>query len=266
MSLYSPMERWERIGVGRYATVFRATAVQGNVPVAIKQMKGKLQPHSHEEAAFRNEFDILLKVEHPNIVKIYHCFLKDNRGYIVMQDCAGESVETKIADGFYDDNEDEVRRVIFSTVKALNYLHSINIYHRDVKPANIMYLNDSEDSPVLLGDFGMSKVVCEGMTATRVGTKGFQAPEILMGHVYTEKCDVWSVGVVAYNMLTSEKPFASEMKEADVRAKMMAHDYNTRLIPSEEAKMFIYRCLQPTEDQRPTTAQLLEDPWFAGLT
>jgi len=110
-------------------------------------------------------------------------------------------------------------------VSGLAYLHHYRIAHRDLKLQNYMLETTDKDSKVKLIDFGLSRSFKSGeMMKTKCGTKQYMAPEVLQGHAYTEKCDIWSLGVLAYAMLTGRHPFndfddnwrALKIKKADV--------------------------------------------------
>ena len=261
---YTPVNQWESQGSGRFADVFRAQIRATGEYVAIKKMKYKITGEACVK--FKNEFEILWRASQgdnvPNIVRVVSCFVVNNDGYIVMQPlCEGGTLESRIESEPFDDTG--ASRVIFEVLKALAYLHARDIVHRDVKPQNIMYLDNDDESPVYLCDFGLSKIVNEGMTATRVGTRGYQAPEILQGHMYTANCDVWSVGVVAYLMISGDMPFPKELSEAEVLARMKERQFEFNSDFSDNARDFISRCLQLAAE-RPSAAQLLSHPWFHG--
>jgi serine/threonine protein kinase len=128
-----------------------------------------------------------------------------------------------------------------------------------------MYLRAAPGSDVLLGDFGLGKFVGEGLADSRVGTKGYQAPQILQGHLYDCKCDIWSTGIVAYELLHARLPFKDNQKEAALLDAMMRGRFEIDAGTSPEAADFVRACLQPDAARRPDAASLLRHPWFRQL-
>jgi calcium/calmodulin-dependent protein kinase I len=218
------------------------------------------------QSKFMLEFDLLRQMSqsrHPNVISILACFIVENKGYLIMPLCEGGTLATKLAEGPFSDRE--ASRVINSILRALAHVHSRNILHRDVKPENVMFRTLEPDSDVLLGDFGLGKVVEEGLADSRVGTKGYQAPQVLHGHLYDCKCDIWSTGIVAFELLHVALPFKTNQGEAGLLHAMESSAYEIDPIVSPDAADFIRKCLRPDPQDRPVAAALLDHPWFAQL-
>ena len=146
---------------------------------------------------------------------------------------------------------------------ALLYCHAKKVIHRDIKPDNIFFSTSEFDSPLLLGDFGLSKLLTEGVTVTRVGTPGYQSPQIIQGHLYTFKTDIWSIGIIAFFLLQGKCPFdAEKSNEGQLLEKMRNNDYKFKIEVSKMAEDFIAKCLQFDESKRPSANELLEHPWI----
>lgn len=249
---------WTDLGGGRFARVYETTHLETGTKVAIKRLNGR---DKFSITQLENEMKVLESLNHPNITRIYSCFEENNIGYIVMSLCEGGTVGERIDASGYDDSS--ASRVIYCVTNALVYLHSKKIFHRDIKPANILYESEDEDSNILLCDFGLSKIVQEGVTETRVGTVGYQAPEILQKRCYDEKCDIWSLGIVAYELIARDLPFPAKDKEAVHLRKMVSGEYKFYGLFSAEAENFIRRCLTSRPEDRPSAQDLLLDPWLA---
>lgn len=249
---------WRLLGRGSCAEVYRVRHLEAGIDVAIKKFFGR-----DDEAGkqLENELRILDGLSHENITKIYACFQENGVGYIVMQLCEGGTVAERISGDGY--TEEEAIPVIQSVAKALAYLHSREekVFHRDVTCSNILYESEAEDSKVLLCDFGVSKV-SDGAAKTRVGTKGYMAPEILQGHSYDEKCDIWSLGIVTYYMLAGEFPFPTSEMEAVQVKKMKTGQYSCPSYFSPEVKDFIACCLVGDPNARKSAFELLQHPWL----
>lgn len=248
---------WRLLGRGCCAEVYRVRHLESGVDVAIKKFFGRDMEATRQ---LRNELSILDQLSHDNITKIYSCFQENEVGYIVMQLCEGGTVADRLGGEGY--TEEDASVVIHSVTKALAYLHSMKVFHRDVTCANILYESEAEDSKVLLCDFGVSKI-SDGSARTRVGTKGYMAPEILQGHCYDEKCDIWSLGIVTYYMLAGELPFPTSDMEAVHLRKMKNGDYKCPSYFSPEVVDFIARCLASNPSERPGANELLQHPWLA---
>ena len=153
------------------------------------------------------EMNILKKMDHPNIIKIYEIFEEKLRIYIVTEYCRGGDLFERI-EKIKKMNEENTRVIIRQLAYALTYCHSNKIIHRDIKPENILMLSESiSDLRVKLIDFGTA---IEYTTSKKLhemyGSSYYISPQIINGS-YDEKCDVWSMGVVAFVLLSGCAPF-----------------------------------------------------------
>lgn len=150
----------------------------------------------------KNEIDILKKLDHPHIVRAIETFEHKNQIFIVMELCEGGDLYSR--DPY---TEEETARVVSSVLNAVAYMHSRNVAHRDLKFENILFVNESRTSEVKLIDFGLSSVYGDHAQLTEgVGTIYTMAPEVLKGN-YSSSADLWSIGVIAYMLLSSQMPF-----------------------------------------------------------
>jgi len=151
------------------------------------------------------ELNIMLSVDHPNIVKFYEAFLDHKYVHLVMELCrGGELFQELVAVERF--SEHKAKRIIKQTLQAISHLHELNIAHRDLKPENIML--DLNKSDIKLIDFGMSKLCTDKnlLMNTKLGTPYYVSPEVLDGK-YDKRCDLWSVGVITFIILCGEPPF-----------------------------------------------------------
>jgi calcium-dependent protein kinase len=154
---------------------------------------------------------ILTKLDHPNIVKYYETYEDIKYMYLVMEYCPGGELFKRITqknESIF--NESEAASIMKKLLRAINYCHSQGIVHRDIKAENIMYGKDGE---VKLIDFGLSKAVAnKNSTLTTIaGTPFYMAPEV-MDNDYNSQCDIWSLGVLMYVLLSGYMPFQAESR------------------------------------------------------
>ena len=153
-----------------------------------------------------NEIDILRKMDHPNIVKAYEVYKSKSNIYVVMEFCSGGDLYARNP---YD--ETDAAKIVGKLLSALAYMHGKGIVHRDLKFENIMFESKAPDAEIKVLDFGLSKKFKDGHTGLMtegVGTIYTMSPQVLEGE-YSEKADLWAVGVIAYMLLSNKKPFHS---------------------------------------------------------
>lgn len=200
------------IGMGAMGIVYKGEDPLIERTVAIKTIRfDPVAQRSDQDQArkrFIREARSAGNLSHPNIVTIYEVGEDEGLIYIVMEYVAGQSL-----DAFLDSNKDlpldEIIRLINRIGKALDYAHKKGVVHRDVKPANILV--DEEGNPYLV-DFGIARVTTSTMTQTRMvmGTPYYMSPEQISGKSVDSRADVFSLGVVLYEMLTRRKPFPGD--------------------------------------------------------
>lgn len=184
----------------------------------LTQQKGK--------ESLLNEIAIMRKCNHPNLLKIYEVYESANSIYVVLELLEGGELFARLAAKAYYD-EEKISKLIINLLSALQHLHQMNIIHRDLKPENILLKTKESDIDLVIADFGLSTVLgpLETILFKRCGTPGFVAPEVLnfdekKNPFYTQKCDIFSVGVIFYilwvsilfflislSRLTGKKPF-----------------------------------------------------------
>jgi serine/threonine protein kinase len=154
---------------------------------------------------FLQEYELIARVDHPNVVRIFDLGVADDHAYIAMEYCSRGSLKRRIGTGIAGEQAFVWMRII---AEALGALHSVGIFHRDLKPTNVMFRED--DTPVLI-DFGLAKHAHfkAGLTGTGAifGTPYYMSPEQGQGNPVDQRSDIYSLGVVFYEMLTAQKPF-----------------------------------------------------------
>lgn len=199
----------ELIGIGGMADVYKATDIIDNKVVAVKILKKEFAENEEFLRRFRNESKAIALLSHPNIVKVYDVGFSEKIQFIVMEYIDGITLKEYIENEKVLTWKDSVHFVI-QILRALQHAHDRGIVHRDIKPQNIMLFTDGT---IKVMDFGIAKFAREeGRTATdqAIGTVHYISPEQARGDVTDEKSDIYSVGVMLYEMLTGQKPFDTD--------------------------------------------------------
>lgn len=156
-----------------------------------------------------SEISILKNLSHENIVKLYHVFPSPKHIYMVFEYCNGKSLNEfiKEQDGLL--STEDIIGIFCQICNAFELLMKKNIMHRDIKPENIMFNN----GVLKIVDFGYARIMenVDPSSYTCLGTPAYMCPQILKNERYSDKCDVWSTGILLFRMLTGEHPFLSPM-------------------------------------------------------
>ena len=206
------------LGRGGMGIVYRARDKRLKRVVAIKLLPPELAFRSEIRSRFLREAETSAALSHPNIVPIYSVDEKDGLVYFVMQFVDGDNLGKRIKDTGPMDVHD-VRRILGEVASALSLAHSRSVVHRDIKPDNILL--NKEDGRAIVTDFGIARAISDGadsrLTATGVaiGTPHYMSPEQCAGDRDVDgRADLYSLGVVGYQMLTGELPFTANTTPA----------------------------------------------------
>lgn len=196
------------IGEGGMAVVYSARDIKDNIPVAIKILRDEYLGNNEFIRRFKDESKAIAVLSHPNIVKVYDVSFGDRIQYIVMEYIDGITLKDYIEKNGCVRPKEAIHFVL-QTLKALQHAHEKGIIHRDVKPQNIMLL---EDGTIKVTDFGIarfSKRASDSMTMTNkaIGSVHYVSPEQARGEPTDAKSDLYSLGVMMYEMLTGKLPF-----------------------------------------------------------
>ncbi|KAM7411247.1 hypothetical protein PAMA_021304 [Pampus argenteus] len=254
----------EELGSGAFSEVYMVKEKKTGKMFAMKCVKKKQK----RDLNLENEITVLRRIKHDNVVGMEDFYESHTHYYLVMQLVSGGELFDRILDrGVY--SEKDASSVIQQVLQAVSYLHQNGIVHRDLKPENILYDSQDEDSKIMISDFGLSKMVDDGIMSTACGTPGYVAPEVLAQKPYSNAVDCWSIGVITYILLCGYPPFYEE-SETRLFSKIMKAQYEFDS-PfwddiSESAKDFIRNMMQKNPHMRYSTEQALRHPWIIGKT
>ncbi|WIA22429.1 hypothetical protein OEZ86_008805 [Tetradesmus obliquus] len=204
-----------------------------------------------------------------NAVHLHDVFEDDVNVHMVMELCEGGALLERVESGRY--SERYISFLVRSILRFIAQCHAKGIIYRDVKPDNFLFLTPEEDSPLKATDFGLSirHYSHEPKLTSRSGTPAYMAPELVM-QCYDEKADLWSVGMLGYQLLTGRFPFWEDVRNetlSDVWKAILSNEIDwdaPELQPlSAAARDFLERLLQRNPVLRPSAAEALEHPWLA---
>ncbi|MCL4253523.1 MAG: serine/threonine protein kinase, partial [Anaerolineae bacterium] len=262
--VFGQYEILEKIGIGGMATVYKAHQRKLDRSVAVKIMHQTIAQDENFLARFEREARIIAKLDHPYIVPIYDYDTYENQPYLVMKYVDGQTLKALLRQGPVQPKE--VLRIVERVGSALQYAHEHGILHRDIKPSNIMLDNRGE---VYLMDFGLARITQSGestMSAdVMLGTPHYISPEQAQGNKDLDsRTDVYSLGVVLYELVTGRVPFMGDTSYAIVHAQITERppsprEINPNIPPSVEAVLL--RALAKNRDDRYQSVKALVDAY-----
>ncbi|XP_033229291.1 ribosomal protein S6 kinase 2 beta-like isoform X2 [Belonocnema kinseyi] len=256
----------QEIGKGSFSTVYHAVHKTTKCEYAIKVIdKSKRDP--------TEEIEILLRYGgHPHIVSLRGLHEDEKRVYLVLELLRGGELLERLLQR-HNFTEREAAEVLFVVTSIVKYLHENGVVHRDLKPSNILYAKTGGDpSTLCICDLGFAKQLRaeNGLLMTPCYTANFVAPEVLKRQGYDAACDIWSLGVLLYIMLSGYTPFPNSPGDS---ANDILDRIGTGLIDvesgvwtqvSSEAKELVKRMLHVDPTRRPTASCILKYPWIAN--
>lgn len=264
------------IGRGSFSTVYLGTDRYNNL-VAIKQISLTKIKSSYTDKFFR-ELDISIKLDHPNIVKCYEVFKTEKYWYIVNEYCDCGTLQDLIPDlSKYNQQQREcvVKKILNELKEALKYLINNNIIHRDLKPSNILIKKISTDNYLIkLADFGFARyfsneITDEGtddMVNTICGSPIYMAPELLINLKYNMKADLWSFGVIMYELLYGINPYCFPKNIPELRKLMVEKQIVYDNIFSSDCINLLKSLLTTDPEKRINWKNFFLHPWFNSRT
>ncbi len=251
----------ELIGVGGMANVYKAYDELRNCNVAIKVLKDKYLDNKEFVYRFRNESKANASLSHPNIVRIFDVGFGDKIQYIVMEYIEGVTLK-EFMDKAKILNWKDVVHFVFQILRGLQHAHDKGIVHRDMKPENVMLL---EDGTVKIMDFGIARFPRDERVNFKktVGSVHYISPEQAVGGVTDFKSDIYSVGIMMYEMLTGQLPFQGKIPEVVV-SKQINESVKSPLeinpnLPQGLVDIILRAIKKNPEDRYQTAEEMLRD-------
>lgn len=249
--------KYEKIGEGAYSNVYKGYHQNLSKIFAIKEIN--ISIHQKNIERFREEVKLMKNLNHNNIVKLYDTIENEDYMYLILEYC--EHGDLKKFLNKRPLKEKKVKKFMRQIVSGLKYLNDCNIYHRDLKPQNILV---DKEYNLKISDFGLAKS-CGSNTLldTICGSPMYMAPEIMKYRQYDTKADLWSLGVIFYQMLTGRTPYT-----ANSHAELMDNIENQSIIfptaikISNSAIDLLTKLLKKTSKERMTWEELFDHEWL----
>ena len=255
------------LGQGSFGSVYEAEHIIFKNKVAMKIINKS--DNDVDEKEILNEIDILKKLSHPNIVKIFEFYITKAHYYIVTEYCKDGELFSYIKNKY---SERQLAVLFYQIFSGLWYLHDHKILHRDIKLENIMISGKEKDQStgeelfwIKIIDFGTAKIFEKNKKEKDVvGSSYYIAPEVLKQN-YNEKCDTWSVGIILYMALVGKAPFDGK-DDDEIIHKIAKANYNNKdsklLNHSPEVRDLLSKLLEKDINKRFSAKEALEHPWF----
>ena len=220
----------ERLGEGAFGVVYEGRHTQLGRPVAIKQLPKMYAEDDNVRERFVAEAQMVASLDHPHVVPVYDFVESEGSRYLIMERCEGSISDKFKSEGIVTD---EACAAVLACLAGLDVAHARGLLHRDVKPENLMY---DAKGVVKLADFGIARDTGTDTRRTAtgmiVGTPAYMSPEQCRGDNLTPASDIYSVGMMAYELLTGGLPFP----ESDSVNGLLAHHLVTEPLPMLAAR------------------------------
>ena len=252
----------KELGCGSFGRVFLARHKKTKVQYAIKAIDKKNKTNIEEKPYFRRELEVMYKIHHPNVVKLFGHFEDNHYCYFIMEYISKGNVYNLITlDKKKQLATKIVAQIIKDVISATYFLHNMNppIIHRDIKPENVL-LNDGIVAK--LTDFGWSNYIEEEKERKTVcGTPIYLAPEIIKEKGHDEKVDIWCIGVLLFELITGTVPFQGKDIES-LKSNILHLRISWPKEINKDAKDLISKILKLDPNERITLEEMLEHPFF----
>lgn len=237
----------EKLGEGGMGVVYKAEDMKLKREVAIKFLPERVADDASAYERFKIEAQAAAALNHPNIATIYSIEEEDDKTFIVMEYVKGKSLKEKIDAGKVDITE--ALDIAIQISQGLAKAHEKGITHRDIKPSNIVV---SDDGVAKILDFGLAKIA-EGTIVTKkgttLGTAAYMSPEQARGESVDHRTDIWSLGVIIYEMLTGQRPFKGEYEQAVIYSILNTDPEPMTDMP-ENVESIVYKALNKNVSER----------------
>ena len=246
-----------RIATGGMADVYEANDLILKRIVSLKVMKEDLLKNPENFERFKNETAAAASLSHPNIVKVYASGVVDGRPYMANEFIKGQTLRDKLNFSFALPLTDACE-VMLQLTAGIDYVHKHGLVHRDIKPDNLFYMSDGT---LKITDFGIAAPIgSKGESDAVQGTIYYVAPEALMGEPVSIASDIYSMGVVFYEILTGQLPFdgktVDEVAVKVMKRRMIEPSKVLPTIPKSIEKIIITACRKRPEERYRSAAEM----------
>lgn len=251
------------LGSGRFGKVSLVVDRSSGEELAAKQMACR-RPAQRKE--YEAEVAIMKQLDHPLLISCKDAFIEGRTATLVLELVTGGELFDRISDENFDLTEDMACKYLQQILKGLDYMHKKNILHLDLKPENVLCVSKDRLDQIKIIDFGFARHY-DPATPLKVmfGTPEFVAPEVVNFDQLGKGTDVWSIGVIAYVMVSGLSPFMGENDQETLSNVSMAElDFDDDVFDdvSSDAKQFIEFLLTKSESDRPSCQQCLDHHWL----
>lgn len=260
-----------KLGKGSFGSVIEGLRINDGTKWAIKIINKERAGSAHVKL-LEHEVKIMKKVNHRNIIHLEEVFESGDKMFLVMELCSTGGLDEILKEkGYFP--EKEALGIFQQLADAVSYMHENEITHRDLKLDNILLASPTEEYPyfIKLADFGLSYTRggsgSDYMMTQAVGTPIYMAPEVITNYGYSQQCDIWSIGIVLYTLLSGKAPFnANTEEELHELIKRGELNFSTKRWASisPAAKQLLEGMLKVDPAHRFTSKEVLGQPWLKG--
>eukprot|EP00747_Dinoflagellata_sp_TGD_P137137 gnl/TRDRNA2_/TRDRNA2_175638_c1_seq1.p1 gnl/TRDRNA2_/TRDRNA2_175638_c1~~gnl/TRDRNA2_/TRDRNA2_175638_c1_seq1.p1 ORF type:complete len:493 (+),score=80.86 gnl/TRDRNA2_/TRDRNA2_175638_c1_seq1:48-1526(+) len=253
------------LGSGLNGTVHKAKSRATGTAVAVKSLRLRGLSGAKKRRLVK-EVEVFLSMDHPHIARLLDVYETDDSLYLVMECLSGGELLKRLQEkGSF--SEAHAADLAKQMLLVVSYLHGHNVVHRDLKLQNFLFETEGSDHLKLI-DFGTSLILDQQLLmSSSSGTLGYMAPEVLdQTGLYTNKCDIWSLGVIIFNLLVGYMPFWGDRSQQLHMMRSqdpMKHGPQERWAPiSADAVDLVRKMLMVSQSQRPSAHEMLQHRWF----
>ncbi|XP_049888183.1 testis-specific serine/threonine-protein kinase 3-like [Pectinophora gossypiella] len=258
------------VGEGSYAKVFKSTHMVDETHhtiMACKVIDTAQAPRDYLTKFLPRELDVLIRVNHPHVVNVSNIFQRRAKYFIFLRYAEnGDLLDFLTQNGAVPENQ--CRLWMRQIISGMQYIHTLNIAHRDLKCENILI---TANYNVKITDFGFARQVKvrdrDVLSETYCGSLSYAAPEVLKGIPYLPKlADMWSIGIILYTMLNKALPFnETSVKKLYEKQMLRKWRFRTGIVNqlSTECKQQVTQLMEPEAHLRPTAGSIFSGPWIA---
>jgi len=262
-NFFNDYEINKEIGKGTFGKVYKCTHLTFRNKNATKILKKNISKLDYW-IRIKSEFEILKTINHPNIIKYIDSY-ENSEYYFIVLEYKKLGNLTNLLKTKKIISESTVKKIILQIANALQYLNSLGIVHRDIKPDNILIDINENEVNAKLSDFGLAKVLTVNETTNECcGSIPFCAPELLKKQAYNTNVDVWSLGILIYFLLSSNFPFKTYKDKPQLIKRICNDNYSYLNISNRSINVcdLIKECLNKNAKNRISIDEVLKHPWF----